>query len=110
MSESIDRIQRFMLEIDAHVLERFEGDEYKADSWWETPNPSYSNLSPYDMVDRGRINELITFVRAAVESNDWNPCCIWHSLGNNRGTNCDGTTKCPICKTAFACEHLEGNQ
>ncbi len=70
---SREETDALMEEIDAHVTNFFMGDREKVGLWWESSNSSHGGLSPYDMVDCGRIEKLAQFVRNAVEANKYGP-------------------------------------
>ncbi len=51
------------------VLEFFEGDKDKAHNWFATKNPSLGNVSPLEMIKKGREKKLIMFINKSLDEN-----------------------------------------
>jgi hypothetical protein len=55
------------------VAEYFEGDVQKVGLWFELQNPMLGNISPRNMIRRGRYKRLLNFVLDAREAENAAP-------------------------------------
>ncbi len=51
------------------VLEFFNGNEDKRDTWFNTSNPFLSYLKPIHMIKLGRENKLLSFIKSQLDEN-----------------------------------------
>lgn len=47
----------------------FGNDNFKVATWLGTPNPLLGNISPNEMINKGRIDKLIKFVETSLGEN-----------------------------------------
>lgn len=50
-------------------LDRFFGDVRKSQLWFRTPNPLLGNITPDAMIQAGRGEKLLKFVRVCIDEN-----------------------------------------
>lgn len=55
--------REYYAEARALVLEVFDGDEEKADDWFETKNPFFGNKRPADFIRAGRGERALKVIR-----------------------------------------------
>jgi hypothetical protein len=52
------------------VLEFFDGDEYKAVFWFGTHNHQLGGKTPWEMIQMGRFQKLLSFIRTSLDDNN----------------------------------------
>lgn len=51
------------------VVEFFDGNEYKVMWWFGTANHHLGDKTPWDMIQMGRFQKLLSFIRTSLEEN-----------------------------------------
>ena len=51
------------------VLDFFKGDQKKTVLWFKTQNPLLGNISPNEMIARGREKKLLKFIKTLLDEN-----------------------------------------
>lgn len=63
----LDRAREWALAI--NLVGNFFHDEPKTMFWFQTPNPLLGNISPKEMIRRGRFKKLLEFIQTALDEN-----------------------------------------
>lgn len=53
----------------SHLEKFFKNNDDKIKDWLETKNPNLGNLSPLELIKRGRAHKVLEFVESAMEEN-----------------------------------------
>ena len=61
--ETLDTV----LKVRSLIYQYFNGDSEKVILWLDTPNPNLGNISPDEMINLGRVENLLKFVEAQLE-------------------------------------------
>ena len=61
--ETLDTV----LKVRSLIYQYFNGDSEKVILWLDTPNPNLGNISPDEMINLGRVENLLKFVETQLE-------------------------------------------
>lgn len=58
--------QKKVVELYDLIIDGMDWDRVKTQAWMTTPNPLLGDAKPRDLIDAGRVDKLLAFVRAQI--------------------------------------------